>query len=243
MVSSGSCPIASRSDGIASLLALERDPAMGHPSRFMQQVELLHEIQEKDRTIEVKAHETLDYFFVLFAEESMERRVRFTLADGARINVQGIVLASGAAEIILDTDIVHEGKNTEGFTTVKGILTDHARVKVTGWIRIPETGNNTNAFLEQRFLLLSKNARVKSEPMLEILANDVKASHAASVSRLNEEQLFYAESRGLAPSESRQLLTEAFVNAVIQKIPDENVIALCQEQLTKFLTPPLLPLI
>ncbi|MDO8581317.1 MAG: SufD family Fe-S cluster assembly protein [bacterium] len=201
----------------------------------MQTVELLHEIVEKDRTIVVKAHETLDYFFVLFADAPMERRICFELADGARANVKGVILGNGAADITLETDMVHCGKNTEGFTTVKGILTDRAKATVTGWIRIPETGNNTNAFLEQRFLLLSKTARAKAEPMLEILANDVKASHAASISRLNDEQLFYCEARGVAPRESRQLLTEAFMNAVIQKIPDEAVIEICQNQLSKFI--------
>lgn len=202
----------------------------------MHIVELLHEIIEKDRMIEVKAHDTLDYFFVLFAEEPIERRIVFDLADGACVNVQGIVLASKAAEVTLETDVVHRGKNTEGFTTVKGIMTDHARARVTGWIRIPETGHNTNAFLEQRFLLLSKNARAKAEPMLEILANDVKASHAASVSRLNDDQLFYCSARGIGREESRRLLTEAFVNAIIQKIPDEKVVALCHEQLQHLIT-------
>ncbi len=202
----------------------------------MQQVELLHEISDRERTISVPAGTSLDYFFVLFADAPIERRVRFELADGARASVHGVILGNGAADITLETDMIHKGKNTEGFTTVKGILTDRAKATVTGWIRIPETGNNTNAFLEQRFLLLSKNARAKAEPMLEILANDVKASHAASVSRLNDEQLFYCEARGITPPESRQLLTEAFANAVIQKIPDENVIALCQQQLQKLIT-------
>lgn len=203
----------------------------------MQTVELLHEILEKERTISVKENETLDYFFVLFAEEAMERRVRFELQNSARVNVRGVILGTAAAEITLETAIVHCGRNTEGFTTVKGIMADRARANVTGWIRIPETGNNTNAFLEQRFLLLSKHARAKAEPMLEILANDVKASHAASVSRLNDEQMFYCESRGLDSGGSRRLLTEAFVNEIIQKIPDENIVALCQQQLIKFLNP------
>ena len=201
----------------------------------MQTVELLHEIVEKDRMVEVKAHDTLDYFFVLCAEEPIERRIVFDLADGARVNVQGIVLASKAAEVILETDVVHRGKNTEGFATVKGIITDHARARVTGWIRIPETGHNTNAFLEQRFLLLSKDARAKAEPMLEILANDVKASHAASVSRLNDDQLFYCSARGIGVEESRRLLTEAFVNAIIQKIPDKTVVDACRNQVSLLL--------
>ena len=201
----------------------------------MQTVELLHEILEKDRTIAVKAHDTLDYFFVLIAEESVERRVVFDLADGAKVNVRGVILASKEAAVTLDTDIIHRGRNTEGFTTVKGIMTDRARAKVTGWIRIPETGHNANAFLEQRFLLLSKNARVKAEPMLEILANDVKASHAASVSRLNDEQLFYCESRGIDRNESRRLLMEAFINEIIQKISDRAISVQCEKELSKIL--------
>ena len=203
----------------------------------MQRVDLLHTPTEVERTLSVATGETLDYFFVLYAEEPIERRIVFDLADGACVNVQGIVLASHGAEVTLETDVVHRGKNTEGFATVKGIITDHARARVTGWIRIPETGHNTNAFLEQRFLLLSKNARAKAEPMLEILANDVKASHAASVSRLNDDQLFYCSARGIGVEESRRLLTEAFVNAIIQKIPDEAVVHTCREQLSKFLIP------
>ena len=202
----------------------------------MQTIALLHEQSPVEQMIIVPAQETLDYFFVLFADAPIERRIRFELADGARVNVRGVIMGSAAADIVFETDIVHRGRNTEGFTTVKGILSDRAKATVTGLIRIPESGNNTNAFLEQRFLLLSKNARAKAEPMLEILANDVKASHAASISRLNDEQMFYCESRGLGLHKSRQLLTEAFVNAIIEKIPDETVVDACRTYLSTILS-------
>ncbi|MBI4262726.1 SufD family Fe-S cluster assembly protein, partial [Candidatus Uhrbacteria bacterium] len=164
-----------------------------------QKTVLLHEQSLVEQTIAVPANESLDYFFVLFGTEPIERRVVFTLGDGAHVNVKGLVLGLEQAEINLTTEVVHAGKGTEGFTTVKGLLGGNAHATVTGWIRIPETGHNTNAFLEERFMLLSKGARAKAEPMLEILANDVKASHAATVSRLNDDQLFYCESRGIDP--------------------------------------------
>lgn len=202
----------------------------------MQQVELLHEILEKDRTIEVRAGELLDYFFLLFADAPMERRVHFELADGARANIRGVIMGSATADIVFETDIVHRGRNTEGFTTVKGILFDRAQARVTGWIRIPESGNNTNAFLEQRFLLLSKNARATAEPMLEIAASDLKkAGHAASVSRLNDEQLFYCSSRGIDPLEGRRVLTRAFIESVVRDAHDQSVRDMCQSHLKTIL--------
>ncbi len=201
----------------------------------MQQVAILHEQKELMQTIAVSANESLDYFFVLFGTAPIERRVVFTLADGARVNVKGLVLGSAQAEINLTTEVIHEGRGTEGFTTVKGLLGGNAHATVTGWIRIPETGHNTNAFLEERFMLLSKGARAKAEPMLEILANDVKASHAATVSRLNDDQLFYCESRGIDPAESKRLLTEAFVNDIIRLIPDASITAQCERYLASSL--------
>ncbi|MBI4262001.1 SufD family Fe-S cluster assembly protein [Candidatus Uhrbacteria bacterium] len=201
----------------------------------MEQEVILHEQLHSLQRIDVVANETLNFFFVLFGTEPIERRVVFTLADGSRVNVKGLVLGSEQAEINLTTEVIHAGCGTEGFTTVKGLLGGNAHATVTGWIRIPESGHNTNAFLEERFMLLSKGARAKAEPMLEILANDVKASHAATVSRLNDDQLFYCESRGIDPAESKRLLTEAFMNDIIRMIPDESIVAQCAGYLARSL--------
>lgn len=203
----------------------------------MQTVELLHEISAIDRTIAVKAHETLNYFFVLFADAPIERRLTFTLADDARVQVRGLIVASESADIRLTTDTVHAGKNTQGLTTVKGIVADRARANATGWIRILESGIGASAFLEQRFLLLSPKARAKAEPILEIAASDLKkAGHAASVSRLNDEQLFYCGSRGIDPLVARRLLIEGFMNSIIDVIPDTNIVAQCREYVASILS-------
>lgn len=203
----------------------------------MQTVVLLHDLEEKEQQIVVPKNESLDYFFVLFAEAPIERRLTFTLADDARLHVRGVIVASGSADVHLTTDTVHAGKNTHGLTTVKGIVTGSARANATGWIRIPESGIGTSAFLEQRFLLLSSNARAKAEPMLEILANDLKkAGHAASVSRLNDEQLFYAGARGIDPLTTRRVLIEGFMNSIISFIPDKKIVAECNDYVASILS-------
>lgn len=201
----------------------------------MQQISLLHEQSSVEQNIVVPAQQSLDFFFVLIGTEPIERRIVFTLAEGAEVNVRGIVLGSRDADVHLTTETIHEGRATRGRTTIKGLLADHASARVTSWIRIPKTGNNADSFLEERFLLLSPKARAKAEPMLEILANDVKASHAATVSRLNDDQLFYCMSRGIDQRESRRLLTEAFVNDILQMIPDENVVKQCRQILEQVL--------
>ena len=197
---------------------------------------MLHNREELQQTISVPKNETLDYFFIFFAEnECIERKVVFSLADGAEVHARGVIIGSGESEVTLTTEVHHQGKQTRGYMTIKGVFADRARAHVTGWIKIPENGNNADAFLEQRFLLLSKNARAKAEPMLEILANDVKASHAATVSRIDDEQLFYLASRGIDTVEGRRLLTAAFINEILSTIPSRDVVRSCQKEITKIL--------
>ncbi len=153
----------------------------------------------------------------------MTRTLSFMLADDATLTVRGIVLGDGRAQLKLKTEVTHLGERTHATTEIRGILADHARAEATGWIIIPKSGHGTNAKLEERFLLLSPHARAKAEPVLEILANDVKAAHAAAVSKVNDEQLFYLASRGIAPLDGRRLLTEAFVGVLLDACSDEAI--------------------
>jgi Fe-S cluster assembly protein SufD len=190
----------------------------------MQSVALLHREQEI-QTIEVPQGTALDYFFVFIGkgEEVMTRTLSFTLADDATLTVRGIVFGSGRAQLKLKTEVTHRGERTRATTEIRGILADHARAEATGWIVIPKSGHGADAKLEERFLLLSPHARAKAEPVLEILANDVKAAHAAAVSKVNDEQLFYLASRGIAPVDGRRLLTEAFIAALLGACSDEEI--------------------
>ena len=77
----------------------------------------------------------------------------------------------------------------------------------------------TRAYQLNNNLLLSTGAIANSKPNLEIFADDVKASHGATVSQLNEDQLFYLETRGLSPIEAREMLLNAYAQEIIQEIP------------------------
>lgn len=92
----------------------------------------------------------------------------------------------------------HSVPRTTGRVTVRAVCGAESVVQLKGIIRIGKEAQETNDFLELRVLMLSPTSRATASPELEILANNVKASHAASVGRVDPEQLLYLESRGLS---------------------------------------------
>lgn len=109
----------------------------------------------------------------------------------------GIVDGREPGEYELHVIADHRVPNTEGRVTVRAVAGAGAQVKLYGVIRITKEAQQTNDFLELRVLTLDKTARGVVEPVLEIEANDVKASHAASVGPVDPEQVLYLMSRGL----------------------------------------------
>jgi Fe-S cluster assembly protein SufD len=105
----------------------------------------------------------------------------------------------------------------------KGILDDKATGAFNGRILVRKDAQKTNAFQTNNNILLSDDAKMNSRPQLEIYADDVKCSHGATTGQLDENGLFYLQSRGIPMSEARLLMLTAFVNEVIDKI---NIIPL-----------------
>ncbi|MBI1871836.1 SufD family Fe-S cluster assembly protein, partial [Candidatus Collierbacteria bacterium] len=105
-------------------------------------------------------------------------------------------------------------RRTNGRVVIRGIAKNGARVAVTGMIKIREGANQVDDFLEMRILLLDDRSQAKAEPKLEIEANDVKASHAAAVGKIDEEQLFYLTSRGMKREAAEKLIVDGFLRAV-----------------------------
>lgn len=114
----------------------------------------------------------------------------------------GIVDAREAGEHKLEVVANHTAAKTTGRITVRAVVGKGASVAIKGIIRIAKEAQETNDFLELRVLTLEKSARATAEPQLEIEANNVKASHAASVGPIDEEQVLYLKSRGLNASEA-----------------------------------------
>jgi Fe-S cluster assembly protein SufD len=101
----------------------------------------------------------------------------------------------------------------------KAVADDQARSVFNGAVRVPRVAQRTNAAQLSRSLLLSDRARIDTKPELEIVADDVKCAHGATVSRLQTEELFYLQSRGIASGQAAQLLQRAFCAEVVRELP------------------------
>ena len=123
----------------------------------------------------------------------------------------GIIDARQPGVYELTVTATHTAPGTRGRITVRAVCGAGARVAVRGLIRIAKEAQNTEDFLELRVLTLDKTALATAEPELEIEANQVKASHAASVGPVDEEQLLYLMSRGLGRAEAVDTIVRGFL--------------------------------
>jgi Fe-S cluster assembly protein SufD len=105
----------------------------------------------------------------------------------------------------------------------KCIVSDRAHSVFNGKVFVPKPAQLTNASQLNRNLLLSSKARVDTKPELQITADNVKCSHGATVSQLEAEEIFYLRSRGLTENDAKQLLIDAFVAEIIERIPVQSV--------------------
>ncbi len=101
----------------------------------------------------------------------------------------------------------------------KCIVADRAHAVFNGKVLVPQAAQLTDAGQLNRNLLLSPKARVDTKPQLEITANNVKCSHGATVSQLDDDEVFYLQSRGLNAADARNLLIKAFAAEIINQIP------------------------
>lgn len=133
------------------------------------------------------------------------------LGEGAEATVTGVFQANGNEKANVTVIIHHKAAHTRSNTILKGVARDNAQVNFTGRIIVAEHCPDTNAFLTERILLLSDTAKAEAVPDLEIFTDDVKCSHAASISHIPEAQLFYLMSRGVPKKEAENLIVEGFL--------------------------------
>jgi Fe-S cluster assembly protein SufD len=137
---------------------------------------------------------------------------------GATSRVTGAYFADGSQHLDYDTYQLHAAPDTTSDFAFKGALRDSAATVWRGMIRVEEGAQKTNAYQENRNLLLSKTATANSIPGLEILANDVRCTHGATLSQVDREQLFYLMARGLPRAEAERLVVRGFFQDVLDRI-------------------------
>jgi Fe-S cluster assembly protein SufD len=142
---------------------------------------------------------------------------------GATSRVTGAYFADGDQHLDYDTFQEHIAPNTESDFAFKGALRENASAVWRGMIRVEEKAQKTNAYQENRNLLLSDTAHADSIPGLEIMANDVRCTHGATLGRVNREELFYLMARGLSRAEAERLIVRGFFQDVLDRIELEPV--------------------
>jgi Fe-S cluster assembly protein SufD len=151
-------------------------------------------------------------------------RIQNDLAgEGATSRVTGAYFADGTQHLDYDTFQEHMAPSTTSDFAFKGALRDKARTVWRGMIRVEEGAQKTNAYQENRNLLLSKTAHADSIPGLEILANDVRCTHGATLGQVDREQLFYLMTRGLNRAEAERLIVRGFFQDVLDRVALEPV--------------------
>jgi len=145
------------------------------------------------------------------------------VGEGATSRVTGAYFADGDQHLDYDTFQEHAAPNTESDFAFKGALRERASAVWRGMIRVEENAQKTNAYQENRNLLLSNEAHADSIPGLEIMANDVRCTHGATLGRIDREELFYLMARGLSRAEAERLIVRGFFQDVLDRIELEPV--------------------
>jgi Fe-S cluster assembly protein SufD len=142
---------------------------------------------------------------------------------GATSRVTGAYFADGDQHLDYDTFQEHIAPDCESDFAFKGALRDHATAVWRGMIRVEPNAQKTNAYQECRNLMLSPTTHAVPIPGLEIMANDVRCTHGATVGRVDREQLFYLMARGLSRPEAERLIVRGFFQDVLDRIELEPV--------------------
>ena len=139
---------------------------------------------------------------------------------GAHGKVTGAYAPHGRQHVDFDTTQEHAAPNCVSDLAFRGILADRSTAVWRGMIKVDEGAQQTDGFQECRNLLLSKRAHADAIPGLEILANDVRCTHAAAIAQIDQEQLFYLRSRGLGEGPARRLVIEGFLAELVERFEE-----------------------
>ena len=145
------------------------------------------------------------------------------LGEGCSTEIYALAFLHGSDSATTETHVTHAVGGGTSNQLIKFVLDDNARGCFIGDLKIAPDAQQTEAHQTNRNLLLSESAEMRTQPQLEIYADDVQATHGASTGQLDESALFYMQQRGIDKQKARQLLVNAFTKDVLATISDENL--------------------
>ena len=145
------------------------------------------------------------------------------LGDGSEANLKIVTLGVKEQKTYFNSEVVNQGLSSKGDILQHGVLLDRSHIVFNGVGFIVKGATGSNAYQSSRMLTLSSETKADANPMLLIDENDVMAGHGASLGRIDEEQLYYLQSRGLTRKESSRLLVHGFLSPVISELTVDKI--------------------
>jgi Fe-S cluster assembly protein SufD len=166
----------------------------------------------------------LDWTALGFGSARGKVRMETKLAGaGSEARVTGGYAGGPGQHLDYDTTQEHAAPSTNSDLAFRGVLAAGATAVWRGMIKVDPGAQQTDAFQESRNLLLSPDAHADAIPGLEILADDVRCTHAAAIAQIDRDQLFYLTSRGLDPAEAKRLIIEGFLESLVERLAEGPV--------------------
>ncbi len=172
----------------------------------------------------VQAGEVLNLQFVVLPGESRDIDVSVDLlGPGAEAHLKGLYLCKADEKVNFRIVMHHCAPGCKSTQLFNGIAGGEAQVSFHGTIVVAPEAQQTEAYQENHNIVLTPEAKVTTQPQLEIYADDVKCSHGATVGQLNEDELFYMRSRGIPESEAKTLQMLSFLSPVVPEGREEEI--------------------
>ncbi|MGE5407239.1 MAG: Fe-S cluster assembly protein SufD [Syntrophothermus sp.] len=166
----------------------------------------------------------LDWTALGFGSARGKVRMETKLAGpGSEARVTGGYAGGAGQHLDYDTTQEHAAPSTSSDLAFRGVLAAGATAVWRGMIKVDPGAQQTDAFQESRNLLLSPEAHADAIPGLEILADDVRCTHAAAIAQIDRDQLFYLTSRGLDPAVAKTLIVEGFLESLVERLAEGPV--------------------
>jgi len=160
-----------------------------------------------EQEIIIPAGEKREIVLVHITSENAKRVFRLA-GEGAEVQIEEIFMSGNVQSNIV---VIHDAMRTKSRVNARGVVNKGQNTVSNAKVIIPKTGQLSDSFVTQNFLLLDESAEAEAIPSLEIEADEVKASHAATVSPINPDKIFYLKSRGIPESEARKLIIQGFL--------------------------------
>ena len=182
----------------------------------------------KDISLEKNSH--LEYFILSKGSKFLKHDINCSLNNEyGSVVLNGIIDLDDKKHHEIKTNINHNEENCKSYQLIKSVLNENSKGIYQGKIYVDSKAQKTDGYQLSRALLLSDEVEFNAKPELEIYADDVKCSHGSTSGNVDEDSIFYLMSRGLSYEQSKKLLTNGFLNEVIEKITNNEVKSLVKK--------------